>query len=391
MFMKKVMSASDAIAHGARLCRPGVVPMYPITPQTLIVEKLSEFINNGELEAKMIHSESEHSALSSQMGAQATGIRTFTATASQGLAYMFEVLPIVSGNRLPCVISVVNRALSAPINIWNDQSDSVSCRDQGWLQLYVESSQEALDTVIQAFKISENKKVLLPTMVCLDGFTLSHVYEPVDIPDQGKVDKFLPKYNPEVKLDSDKPVTMGPIGFPDTFMEFKEMQQKAMEESLKVIVEVHEEFKKEFGRGYGNGLLEEYELKDAEYALIGMGTVCGTTKEVVDNLRKEGKKVGLIKLKSFRPFPRKELLKACNGLKGLGVIDRNISLGNNGALYDEMRSCLYDSDVKVSGFIAGLGGRDIDRVRLRKAFEDIMKGKEGSWLSGREEGKKEKY
>lgn len=391
--VKQVMSASDAIAFGVKLCKPKVIPMYPITPQTMIVEKLSEFINNGELHAIMILSESEHSVLSSQMGAQATGVRTFTATASQGLAYMYEILPIVSGNRLPCVMAVANRALSAPINIWNDHSDSLSARDQGWIQLYVESSQEALDTTIQAFKISEDKKILLPSMICLDGFTLSHVYEQVDLPEQKQVDEFLPEYKPEIILDTEKPVTFGPIGFPDVFMEFKKMQQDAMLDALEVIEKVNKEFEKKFGRGYGNGLLEEYKMENAEFALIGMGSLCGTAKETVDELRKEGKKVGLIKLKSYRPFPEKQLVKACENLQAIAVIDKHISLGYNGPLYDEMRSCLYDTKIKVNGFIAGLGGRDIDRKRLRKAFEDTMKGKEGSWLSERDgkDGRKEQY
>ncbi len=281
--VKKVIEASEAVAKGAALCRPTVIPMYPITPQTHIVERLADYINDGILDSEMIHSESEHSAISSTLGAQATGVRTFTATASQGLALMHEILFVVSGMRLPIVMAVANRALSAPINIWNDHQDSVSARDSGWLQLYVESSQEALDTVIMAYKIAENKDILLPIMVCLDGFTLSHVYEPVDIPSQKQVDSFLPTYKPIYSyLDPKKPITQGPIAFPDTFMELKKMQQDAMDLSLPIIEKINKEFKTAFGRNYGDGLIETYKIEDATSAIVGMGSMCGTARVVVD-------------------------------------------------------------------------------------------------------------
>ena len=383
MFMvQKVIEASNAVAEAVRLSRVKVIPMYPITPQTHIVEKLAEMINNGDLEASMIPTESEHSAASALFGAQATGVRTFTATASQGLAYMFEMLPIISGNRMPCVMAVANRALSAPINIWNDHSDAVSARDQGWLKLYVESSQEALDTTIQAYKISENFDVLLPTMICLDGFTLSHVYEIVEMPEQEKVDKYLPAYKPFVKLDPENPVTIGPVAFPDTFMEFKYEQQKAINNSAKIIEKANADFEKIFGRSYGNGLLDLYRMEDAEYAIIGMGTLCGTARKTVDKLREQNKKVGLIKIRSYRPFPAEQLIKAAKNLKGIAVIDRHISLGNNGPLFEEVRSAVYGNakDIFVNGFIAGLGGRDITIEHLNKALEMTMKKENGVWL-----------
>ena len=283
------MEASLAVAWGARLCRPKVIATYPITPQTHIVERLADFVNDGELDAKLIPVESEHSALSAVLGASATGVRTFTATASQGLALMYEILPIVSGMRLPAVMAVANRALSAPINIWNDHSDSVSARDQGWIQLWAESAQESLDSTIQAFKIAEHADVLLPAMVNLDGFTLSHVWEPVKLPEQKEVDNFLPDYKPEDFMNPKKPITMGPIGFPNSFMEFKKQQQDAMDKALPLVKKVHDEFAETFGRSYGNGFFESVQMDDAEYALIGMGSFCGTARETVKKMRKAQK------------------------------------------------------------------------------------------------------
>ncbi len=378
--MKEVVEASIAVAKAVKLCRVKVCPMYPITPSTHIPEKIAEFIFNGEMDAEMIHVESEHSAASAMIGSVATGVRSFTATSSQGLALMFEILPILSGMRLPCVMTVANRALSAPINIWNDHSDSVSARDQGWIQLWVESSQEALDATIQAFKISEHKDVLLPAMVNLDGFTLSHVWEPVDVPEQEKVDKFLPEFKPRDILDPENPKTFGPIGFPTHFMEFKQMQQKAMEKAEEVISEVNSEYKKRFGMGYGNGLIETYKADDAEYALIGMGSLCGTARVVVDKLRKNGLKAGLIRIRSLRPFPKKDLQKDAENLKGIAVIDRHISLGYEGPLYTDVKSALFGSDIKINSYIGGLGGRDITLQHIERTFNDLKNGKEGGWL-----------
>jgi len=377
---KEVIEASEAVAKGAALCRPAVIPMYPITPQTHIVERLADYINDGILDSEMIHCESEHSAISANLGAQATGVRTFTATSSQGLALMHEILFVVSGMRLPVVMAVANRTLSAPINIWNDHQDAISARDSGWLQLYVESSQEALDTVIMAYKIAENKNILLPVMVCLDGFTLSHVYEPADIPSQKQVDSFLPSYKAiHAYLDPKKPITQGPIAFPDTFMELRKMQQDAMEASLPIIEKTNKEFKTAFGRSYGDGLIETYKIEDADSAIVGMGSMCGTTRVVVDTLRKKGKKIGLIKIKSFRPFPTEKMKKICKNLKGIAVIDRSLSPGNDAALFTEVKSALRDSKLDISGFIAGLGGRDITEKHLIKAVENIG-NKKTNWL-----------
>ena len=383
---KKVMEASMAVAEAVRLCSPSVIATYPITPQTHIVEHIADFVSNGDMDAEVIDTESEHSSMSACIGAQATGVRTFTATASQGLALMHEMLFIASGMRLPVVMAVANRALSAPINIWNDHQDSISERDSGWIQLYVESSQEAFDTMIQAYRIAENKDVLLPVMVCLDGFTLSHVWEPVEIEKQSKVSSFLPKYKPiHAFLDPKRPITQGPVSYPDTYMHFRKMQQDAMTDSIEVIKKVNSEFRAKFKRGYGDGLIELYRMNDADYALIGMGTLCSTARVVIDKLRKEGIKAGMIKVKAYRPFPSEALSAAAKGLKGIAVIDRDISIGYEGALYSDTRSALCDAKSKVGtidGFITGLGGKDVTPEILENAMKDMISGKgtKEGWL-----------
>jgi pyruvate ferredoxin oxidoreductase alpha subunit len=377
---KKVIEASTAVAIGVKLAEPTVIGMYPITPQTHVVERLAEFINDGDMDCEMIHVESEHAAISSCLGACAAGSRVFTATSSQGLALMFEVLPIVSGMRLPIVMAVANRALSAPINIWNDHSDTIACRDSGWIQLYVESAQEALDTVLMAYKIAEDKKVLLPVMVGLDGFTLTHVFEPVDIPTRQQAKRFLPVFKPNYPvLDPKKTVTLGPVAFPDTYMEFRKELQAAMMGSSEVIKKVSKEFKSKFKREYGNGLVEGYRMNGAKYAVVAMGTACGTARVVVDELRKSGKKVGLIKIKCFRPFPEEDIISMTKSLKGIAVIDRAISYGHTGSLYCEIKAAVNNPKIKMTGFIAGLGGRDITVAHIRQAFDQIG-SKETVWL-----------
>ncbi|NMA44641.1 MAG: pyruvate ferredoxin oxidoreductase [Candidatus Diapherotrites archaeon] len=380
MSEKKVISGSDAVAQAVKLCKPKVLPMYPITPSTLIPEKLSEFIANGEMDAQLIHVESEHSAISALYGAYAAGVRTFTATASQGLALMHEIIPIVAGSRMPAVMVVANRALSGPLNIWNDHSDAMSERDQGWIQLYCEDVQEAFDTTIMAYKIAEKNNVLLPVMVCIDGFSLTHVYEPVIIEDQNKVDLFLPEYKPRHYLDPKNPKTFGAFAQPNTYFEFKEAEQEAMKEALKEIQNVHKEFATTFGREYGGGLIELINMQDAEYALVTVGGTTGTARMVLEELRKEGKKAGIIRIKSVRPFPKEEIIKATKKIKNLGVIDRHISIGSEGPLFTEIKATLKEENTKVAGFIAGLGGRDISREMIKKAFEIIEKGEEGVWL-----------
>lgn len=378
--MKSIMEASEAVAQAVKRCRPHVIPMYPITPQTHIVERLADYINDGLLKSDMIHVESEHSAISAAIGVTATGARTFTATASQGLALMHEILHIVSGMRLPIVMAVANRALSAPINIWNDHQDSISARDTGWIQIYVESSQEAFDTIIHAYRISEDHKVLLPVMVCLDGFTLSHVYEPVDMPDECNIKAFLPDFKPLYRLDAKKPLTMGPVGFPDTFMGFKKQQQDAMETSISIIKQVNRDYGKEFGRSYGDGLVELYQMKDAKIAVCCMGTISGTARVVIDKLRQQGTKAGLIRIRTYRPFPAKELQAAVSGLDALAVFDRDISLGHEGALYSDIRSVLFGKDLIINSIIAGLGGKDITTDDIEHVIKGLAGQKAAEWL-----------
>jgi len=335
------------------------------------VEQLAEDINAGNLDSEMIHVESEHSAISACVGASATGARTFTSTSSQGLALMHEILFIASGMRLPIVMAVANRALSSPISIWGDQQDSISERDSGWIQLYCENSQESFDATIQAYKIGE--KVKLPVMVCVDGFTLSHLWEEVDFLSQKQVDGFLPKYNPDVKLDSKKPVTMGPIGLPKDYIHFKKQQQDAMIDSLKVIKEVNNDFGRKFGRKYGDGLVEGYKLNDAKTIIIAMGSVCATIREFVDVERKKGNKIGLLKVRCYRPLPKDEIMRALKNVKRVKVLDKNISLGFEGALTTEIKSLFNNKEVK--GYVIGLGGKDITLEDLK----GMMKNNKG-WI-----------
>lgn len=366
------MEGSHAIAEAVKLCNPDVVAAYPITPQTHIIERISEMVADGEFKTEFSRAESEHSAMSICLGAQAAGVRTFTSSASQGIALMHEVLYNVSGMRLPVVMAVVNRSLSSPLNIWCDWSDTFAERDSGWIQLYCESSQEAFDTIIQAYKIAENEKVSLPVMVCIDGFILSHVYEPVNIADKKLVRKFLPKYSGR-KMDFDKPVTQGAWAGPDHFQEFKQAQHEAMRNSKDVIREANSEFKKIFGRGYGNGLVETYNMESAEHAIITMGSLCGTVKHILRE--KRIKDIGLIKVKSFRPFPIGLVKNSIKDLKSIGVLEKDISLGLGGALCYEIRGLTRKQ--AVSSFVGGLGGRDVKIEDFMRMFDDIREERRG--------------
>ncbi len=373
--MRKIMETSHAIAEAVKLCNPKVIAAYPITPQTHIVEKLADIVADGDLDAEYINVESEHSAMSACVGAQAAGVRTYTATASQGLALMHEILFIASGMRLPIVMTVANRSLSSPLSIWNDWSDSMASRDAGWIQLFCETAQEAFDTTIQAYKIAENKKVLLPVMVCIDGFILSHVYEPVEIEKKPDVKKFLPDYS-GFAMDFDKPVTQGTWAGPEFYQEFKEVQQDAMKEALKVIVETDSEFKNQFNRSYGNGLIELYNMKDAKHAIISMGSVCGTIKHVLD--KHKIKDVGLIRIKSYRPFPNQELKNAMKNIESIAVLEKDISLGASGALFADVCTVTKVNSLDV---ISGLGGRDITDNMILDIIEKIKSKQEGLiWL-----------
>ena len=375
---KELVECSQAIANAARQCKPAVISAYPITPQTHIVERLAEMVSNGELNSEFIDVESEHSALSACIGASATGARTFTASSSQGIALMHEMLFIASGMRLPIVMAFANRAMSAPINIWNDHSDTMAERDSGWLQFYCENSQEAYDTTIMSYMISESNDVMLPSMVFVDGFTLSHLWEPVEFLTDGEVAKFLLSFSPKFKLDASSPKTFGALAFPNAYMEFKKQQHDAMLDSIRVIKKVNSDFMKKFGRGYGDGLIETYKMEGAKTAFIAMGSVCSTSRTVIDKLRKQGKKVGLIKIKAFRPFPIEELRKMTNGLGGIAVIDRAISLGSYGPLFTESKSAV--PDLKMNNFIMGLGGRDVNEEMIEGVIKKIGQKSEVEWV-----------
>ena len=365
--MKKVIEGSHAVSYGVMLSKVQVICAYPITPQTHIVEKLSELCASGELPAKFLMVESEHSAMAGCIGASAVGVRAFTASSSQGLALMHELLHWASGARLPIVMANVNRALGAPWNIWCDQTDSLSQRDTGWLQFYCESSQEAVDTIIQCYKISE--KVSLPSMVILDAFYLSHTFEPVNIPDPERVNRFLPPYEPKYKVDPKDPRSFSGLTPPDFFTELRYQTQQAMEEAKRVILQVDEEYQTLFGRRYG--LIEGYRLEDAELVLITSGTVAGTTREVVDQYRDEGKPVGMLRMRTFRPFPSEEIRRALQGVPKVAVIDRNISFGMGGIFAEEVRSVFCNEEKRpvVFGYVSGLGGRDITRETLSNIVE----------------------
>ena len=374
-----VVEGSYAVAHAVKVCRPNVISAYPITPQTHIVEGLSQFMADGEIQnCEYINVESEFSALSALVGSSAVGARCYSATTSQGLELMHEVLFNVSGMRLPVVMTVVNRAVSAPINIWNDHQDAISQRDTGWIQLYAEDLQEAADMTAQAFKIAEDKGVLMPAMVCMDGFILSHVYEPVILLEQELTDEYLPAYEPLNTLDPKKPMSFGTLADPNYYTEFRYLQQKAMENALKKIEDAANEFYDVFSRYYG-GLIDEYQTEDADIILMAMGSIVGTIKDTIDNLRQKGVKVGLLKVRSFRPFPAEAIREAIKDAKVVVVLDKNISLGlNEGALFTETKSCLYNTKnrVPVVGYMIGHGGRDIRMSTIEKIIseaEEVMK------------------
>ncbi|WP_297056359.1 pyruvate ferredoxin oxidoreductase [Thermosulfurimonas sp.] len=351
---------SIAIAEAVKQCRVDVIAAYPITPQTHIVEHLSELVANGELDAEYITVESEHSAISACLGSVATGARTFTSTSSQGLALMHEILFIAPALRLPVVMVVANRALSAPISIWNDHGDIMAERDIGWIQTFAENGQEAVDLVYHAFRVAEDRRVMFPAIVNIDGFTLSHMIEPIELPDQEQVDRYLPPFRPRYKLDPRKPLTMGPVGIPEIYTEAKKAQDEAFKNAYRVILKAWDEFEEVFGRRYRP--VETYRMEDAEVALLIMGSLAETAMTAVDRMREAGKKVGLVRLRLWRPFPLRDFVKAVKGLKVLAVIDRALSPGaTGGPVGTEVRSALYQvpGRPRVVNFIAGLGGRDV--------------------------------
>ncbi len=368
------LTANIACAQAMRQINPDVVPAYPITPQTTIMEEFSNYVAEGLVNTCLIRVESEHSAMSAAIGASAAGARVITATSSQGLALMWEMLYIASGLRLPIVMQNVNRALSAPINIHCDHSDSMGARDAGWIQLFSENAQEAYDNTIQAVKIAEDMRVRLPVMVLYDGFIVSHALDRVELLDDRVVKDFVGDFKPVYPLlDPDNPVTIGPFdSLNGYYFEFKRMQEEVMKRAKSVVLKVGEEFKKISGRSYG--LFETYQLEEADFALVILGSAAGTARVALESLRQQGIKVGLIKLRVFRPFPYEEIAKALSKVKAVAVLDRSMSLGaQGGPVFLEVCTALYNSELHppVVNYIYGLGGRDIEPAHFLKVVSDL--------------------
>jgi pyruvate/2-oxoacid:ferredoxin oxidoreductase alpha subunit len=364
--MKKVIEGSHAVAEAVRLARAQVISAYPITPQTHIVERLSEYCASGALDARFIRVESEHSALAALIGAASSGVRTFTATSSQGLALMHELLHWACGARLPIVMAEVNRAMAPGWNIWTDQTDSLAQRDTGWIQLYCEDGQEVLDTTIQAFRLAE--WVNLPVMVVLDAFFLSHTYEPVDIPTQELVDQFLPPYQPRFQLDPENPAAFNQLAPPSIYMEMRHNIQTAMDDAFRAFLKIEVEFSRSFGRIFG--AVDAVQCDDAEIILVTSGTVASTCRQVVSDLRARGEKVGMLKIKMFRPFPVELVREKVKSTSKIAVVDRNFSFGASGIFAQELRAalCNFPGHPPVFGYIAGLGGRDVTTAVLEDIY-----------------------
>lgn len=369
------LSGNEAFAYGIRLARPQVISAYPITPQTTVVEKLAEMVEDGSLKSEFIHVESEHSALSCAMGASAVGARTFTATSSQGLLYLAECLVYASGGRFPIVMMNANRSLALPWNIFGDQRDSLSQLDCGWIQAYAEDAQEALDLALMSYYIAEHKDVSTPFMANLDGFVLTHTYEVVDVPTASQADAFLPKFETENKLDLNNPRVLGFTAGPDYNTAFKYKEHIGMLNAKPAIAEAEDKFADIFGRRY-TGLTERYRTEDADYILITLGSIAGLVKETVDRLRESGKKVGLLRLRYMRPFPNEEIADTVKGAKAVAVLEKDISFGNEGTVYTNVNSALHKAQLNVpsSNYIGGLGGKNISAGEIEAIFDELAKG-----------------
>ena len=368
--MRRQIEGSQAVAAAVALCRPEVISAYPISPQTHIVEGLSDMVSTGELApCEYLMVESEFAALSAAIGASAAGARAYTATASQGLLYMAEALYNASGLGLPIVMTVANRAIGAPINIWNDHSDSMSQRDSGWLQLYAETNQEALDLHIQAFKLAE--EVSLPVMVCMDGFILTHAFESVDMPTQDQVDAFLPRSSPGRSSIPADPVTIGAMVGPEAFTEVKYLMHAAQMQALDVIPEIAAEFAQAFGRNSG-GLIRPYRSADAETIVVALGSVLGTIEDVVDELREQGMKVGAVGIKTFRPYPLEEVREALGHARRIVVLEKAFAVGLGGIVGQNVRLALSGLPAPVYDVVAGLGGRPITKQSLHTLLDDVL-------------------
>jgi pyruvate ferredoxin oxidoreductase alpha subunit len=380
--MKKVLMGNHAATLGAVLARVEVVAAYPITPATQIVEMMAEMEAKGEYKGQLLRVESEHSAMAALLGSATAGARSFTATSSQGLAYMHELLHWVSGARLPIVMVDVNRALASPWNLWTDQTDSLSQRDTGWIQLYCATNQEVLDTVLQAYKIAE--RVELPAMVVLDGFTLSHVYEPVDVPTQEEADAFLPPWKAVRRLDPAAPAGFGALEGPKEYIRLRKRIAMDMERAEDETDRIGAEFGRMFGRDYG--CVETYHCDDADTILLTSGAVGSTAKQAIDELRAAGRKAGLLRVRLFRPFPTKTLRRILRRVPRVAVVDRNYSEGQQGIFCEELKAALYGLEERpeILGYVAGLGGGDITVELLKEIWTEAASGKadrlEPAWM-----------
>jgi pyruvate ferredoxin oxidoreductase alpha subunit len=376
MYEDTVVEGSYAVADAVKLCRPAVISAYPITPQTHIVEDLSQMVADGEIPCEYVVVESEFAAASVVLGAAATGVRTYTATTSQGLLLMYEVLFNIAGSRMPINLTCANRGVSAPITIWNDQQDSVEVRDAGWIQMYCEDSQEVHDFQPIAYKVGEDPSIRLPVMTMMDGFVLTHTFEPIKRMTKELVDGFLPPYDPVVKLDVERPLTFGAFAMPDTYHEIRYMLNRAVMNSKSKLEAAFKEFGETFGREY-HPYYEEYRTEDADVILVTMGSLAGTIKVAVDRMRDEGKKVGLLKIRTVRPWPAAELRKALDRASIVAVIEKDISLGHEGTVSSDLKAAFHHHDGPViHSFIAGLGGRDIPIRDIEKTYQQAMDLKE---------------
>jgi len=371
--MMKVVRGFYSVAYSVKLCKPDVICAYPITPQTEIVERLAEMYANGELgSCEYVTAESEFGAASILVGASATGARVFTATCSQGLILMSEVLWNAAGMRLPIVLVNANRSLSAPLSIWNDHQDSMAMRDAGIIQVYAESNQEVHDLIPQAYKVAEDRRVMLPFMVCMDGYKLTHAYEPVDLLSQEIVDSFLPAYDPPVKLTTKNPLTFGSYATPDYYMEFRVAMHNAMERARRIMEDVFKEWTGVSGRDWGEHIANGGE---AETCVIAMGSLVGLVRDVVEELRKDGKSVSLIKLRTFRPCPAEELRKALSGASKVIVFERSLSLGSEPPVTLDVKSAIQKMGIDVYSIVVGLGGRDVPRELVKSTIQEVLEDK----------------
>lgn len=369
---KHFLSGNEAFAYGIRLARPQVISAYPITPQTIVVEKLSEMVEDSSLQAEFIHVESEHSALSCAIGASAVGARAFTATSSQGLLYMAECLTYAAGGRFPIVMMNANRSTALPWNIYGDQRDSLSLLDCGWIQAYAENAQESLDLALMSYYIAEHKNVSTPFMANLDGFVLTHTYEVVEVPDAEQADCFLQPYETENKLDLSHPRNLAFSVGPDHNTTFKYKEHLGILQAKDAIVEAESKFYEVFGRQY-TGLTESYQVEDADYIVITLGSIAGLVRETVDKLREKGEKVGLLRIRYMRPFPNEEIADVVKNARAIGVLEKDISFGNEGTVYTNVNSALQKAGLSIpsSNYIGGLGGRNISAQEIENIFEAL--------------------